>query len=79
METENKVVDIPVAENNEAANAAPTEITVVENGGKVKKILKWVIGGVALAASFVGGMLLGKSGKDDDDDSDAESESPTED
>lgn len=80
MEDENKVVEIPANGNNEAENAAPTEI-VVENGGKVKKILKWVVGGVALAASFVGGMLLGKSGKDDDDDDSdsAENESPTED
>ena len=76
MEDE-KIVEMKT-ENNETANAAPTEI-VVDNGGKVKKILKWVVGGVAIAASFVGGMLFGGRGKNDDDDSDAESESPTED
>lgn len=79
MENNDEIKVEGTQENGGAAENAGAEIVVAE-GGKVKKILKWVIGGVALVATAVSGILLGKHlGKDDEDDSEtAENESPEE-
>ena len=55
-----------------------TEI-VIDEGGKLKKALKWVVRGLVVVATAVGGSLLGRAtGKDDSDDS-ADAEGPKED
>lgn len=64
-------------ETQETANAENQQIEIKEPG-KVKKALKWVIGGVVVVLTGIAGILLGRGmGKDDDDDS-AEAEAPTE-
>ena len=74
-------------ENENLNNAQGTENEqqgtpeiVVEEPGKVRKILKWVLGGVALVATAVGGFLLGKGSGDKEDEADsADAEGPKED
>ena len=62
-------------ETQETANAENQQIEIKEPG-KVKKALKWVIGGLVVVATAVTGILLGRGmGKDDEDDS-AEAEAP---
>ena len=62
-------------ETQETANVENQQIEIKEPG-KVKKALKWVIGGVVVIVTGIAGVLLGRGmGKDDDDDS-AEAETP---
>ncbi len=58
---------------NEQANTGE-EIVIAE--GKGKKILKWILGGLALVATAIGGVLLGKGLSDKDEDEAAEAEGP---
>ena len=64
---------------NETQETANVEQQIeIKEPGKVKKALKWVIGGVVVVLTGIAGILLGRGmGKDDDDDS-AEAEAPTE-
>lgn len=49
---------------------------VLQEPGKIKKALKWVLGGLAVIAAGVGGFFLLK-GKDNDDEEDsADAEGP---
>lgn len=50
----------------------------IKEPGKVKKALKWVIGGVVLIVTGIAGVLLGRGMGKDDDDNSAEAEAPTE-
>lgn len=64
------------AETQETIQAEkPQEMIEIKEPGKVKKALKWVIGGIALIATGITGFLLGKNSSDDDNDS-AEAEAP---
>ncbi len=68
-ETNGKTVnnnDIPEKENLEDVKGTD----FVEPCGKGRKILKWILTGVAAAVTFVGGVLIGKSldGKKTEDD-----------
>lgn len=75
---ENKVETVENQVENNTEEQAGGEI-VIQQPGKVKKILKWVGTGLAVVAAFVGGMLLGKDKTDDGGTNDsAESESPEE-
>lgn len=75
MDEENKVVEETGTEEQEKA-----EQIVIEQPGKLKKALKWIIGGVVVVASAITGVLLFNKKKDDDnDEGSAESENPTED
>ena len=71
---------IEVNQETTGEQNAPAEI-VIEQPGKARKILKWVVGGLVLVASTIGGILLGKNlGKDDEtSDESADAESPKED
>lgn len=65
------------SETQGTVNAENQQIEIQEPG-KVKKALKWVIGGIVVIVTGIAGVLLGRSmGKDDEDDS-AEAEAPTE-
>ena len=64
-------------ETQETANAENQQIEIKEPG-KVKKALKWVIGGVVLIVTGIAGVLLGRGMGKDDDDNSAEAEAPTE-
>ena len=75
-----------INENNNVQTEEGTDNTagtiVIEQPSTGKKILKWVLKGLALVATGLGGFLLGRnSAKDDDssDDSSAEAENPKED
>lgn len=46
-----------------------TELPVGNDDGKVKKILKWVLSGVALIATGITGFILGRNSSGGDDDS----------
>ena len=48
---------------------------VLQEPGKFKKALKWVLGGLAVVAAGVGGFFLFR-GKDNDDEDSAEAEGP---
>ena len=62
------------SETQETVNAE--QQIEIKEPGKVKKILKWVIGGVVVVVTGLVGVLLGKGmGKDDNDP--AEAEAPT--
>lgn len=50
----------------------------IKEPGKVKKALKWVIGGVVVVLTGIAGVLLGRGMGKDDDDNSAEAEAPTE-
>lgn len=63
-------------ETQETVSAENAQIEIKEPG-KIKKALKWVIGGVVLVVTAAAGILLGKGMSKDDDDS-AEAEAPTE-
>lgn len=67
-----------MVEKQETANETEdsgTEIVIAETG-KVKKVIKWALGGLALIATAIGGIILGKNlGNDDSDDSDSSSDS----
>ena len=81
MEENNNVnVNGTEGQVNGAENAG--QEIVIQEGGKVRKALKWVLGGVAFLATGVAGFLLGRGTKGDDGDDNAdpaEAESPAED
>ena len=64
-------------ETQETVNAENQQIEI-QQPGKIKKALKWVIGGIVVVATAIGGILLGRGMGKDDDDNSAESEAPTE-
>ena len=59
-------------QNETQATAENQQQIVIEEGGKVKKVIKWVIGGVGVIVTGIVGYLFGKSDKDDDDPAEAE-------
>lgn len=64
---------------NETQETANVEQQIeIKEPGKVKKALKWVIGGVVLIVTGIAGVLLGRGMGKDDDDNSAEAEAPTE-
>ena len=64
---------------NETQETANVEQQIeIKEPGKVKKALKWLIGGVVLIATGLAGVLLGRGMGKDDDDNSAEAEAPTE-
>lgn len=65
-------------ETQETVNAEATTPIEIKEPGKVKKVLKWVIGGVVILVTTGVGILLGRNMGNDDDDDSAESEAPAE-
>lgn len=80
---ENKVENIDVnQEENKAEEQNPNAEIVIQQPGKLKKALKWVIAGVVGGALFVAGLFTGKGMNDNGDEADGSAESeegPTED
>jgi len=71
---EEKVVEMNVKDNTEEIKGTD----FVEPQGKVRKAVKWVLGGIALVVSGVVGGLIGhRIGRGDDDDENESSEEPT--
>ena len=66
-----------VNETTQENNAGSTVEIEVKEGGKVKKVIKWVIGGLVIVVTAIGGILLGKGlGDKDDSEDQAETEGP---
>ena len=80
---ENQNVDNVVNMNGDNAGAQDTSNIVgtdyVEPQGKVRKVLKYVLGGVATVAVFVAGLLTGKAMDKNDDKDEDQTESNGED
>ena len=77
MATKNTKTETNVEDLKETKNEETTEI-VVEQDGKLRKILKWGLTGLAVVATGVVSFLLGRNMRDDGDDEDNEQKESTE-